>query len=174
MFHQENSLPFHRHSLMILTKAMRKAKNLTAYLVGERVKNLRDKITIRLLRFYLDRGLELPRALQQIPVRTVYLFAEKNYQPESPFHGELALFRATCGEGPDEPYIERYTDPLLGWGARTTGNVRVFDIPGGHSSMLQEPNVRVLATYMESYLDQVLASDLTEPVERLSPMLTEN
>ena len=54
---------------------------------------------MRLFRFYLDRGLRLPRVLEQIPVRTVYLFAEKNYQPESLFHGELVLFRATRGAG---------------------------------------------------------------------------
>ena len=53
------------------------------------------------------------------------------------------LFRATHGTGADEPYIERYADPLLGWGQRTSHDVHVYDIPGGHSSMLQEPNVRV-------------------------------
>jgi thioesterase domain-containing protein len=122
-----------------------------------------------LFRFCVDRGLKVPRALEKIPVRTVYLYAEKNYKPESPYHGELLLFRATCGEGADEPYIKRYSDPLLGWGSRTTGNVRVCDIPGGHSSMLQEPNVHVLATRMQAYLDQVLATEPLKPVGQLSP-----
>ena len=53
-------------------------------------------------------------------MRTVYLFAEKNYQPKGLFDGDLELFRATYGEGHDEPYIERYQDPLLGWGQRDT------------------------------------------------------
>ena len=70
---------------------------------------------MRLFGFYLDRRLRLPRTLQQIPVRTAYLFAEKNYRPESVFNGDLLLFRATCGAGADEPYVERYADPLLGW-----------------------------------------------------------
>jgi FkbH-like protein len=166
-FHREESVQFYRSVLEVTTKALCKAKNLTIYLVGQRLKNLRDEIRMRLFRFYLDRGLQLPRALQQIAVRTVYLFAEKNYQPESPFHGELVLFRATCGEGPDEPYVERYSDPLLGWNRRTSHGVRVCDIPGGHSSMLQEPNVRVLATRMQAYLDRALASESTEPADRL-------
>ena len=68
---------------------------------------------MRLFRFCLDRGLQLPRALQKIPVRTVYLFAEKNYHPASRFQGELVLFRATGGNGPDEPYVERYATPCL-------------------------------------------------------------
>jgi thioesterase domain-containing protein len=84
------------------------------------------------------------------------------------------LFRATRGEGPDEPYVERYADPLLGWGRRTSLGVRVCDIPGGHSSMLQEPNVRVLATRMQAYLDQALASEPTEPGDRLSPILAKH
>jgi thioesterase domain-containing protein len=109
--------------------------------------------------------------VEQIPVRIVYLFAEKNYQPEGLFHGELVLFRATCGDGPDEPYVERYADPLLGWSKRTSRSVRVYDVPGGHSSMLQEPHVRVLATCMQTYLDQVLVSELAEPVEELSSIL---
>jgi thioesterase domain-containing protein len=173
-FHREKSVQFYRSVLVVTTKALRKAKNLTTYLVGQRLKNLRDEIRMRLFRFYLDRGLQLPRALQQISVRTVYLFAEKNYQPESPFHGELVLFRATRGKGPDEPYVERYADPLLGWGQRTSHGVRVCDTPGGHSSMLQEPNVRVLATRMQVYLDQALANEPTEPLDRLSPTLAEH
>jgi FkbH-like protein len=168
VFNQDASARF--RSLFVMSKiALRKAKNLATYLIGQRVKNLRDGITMRLFRFCVDRGLKVPRALEKIPVRTVYLYAEKNYQPESPYHGELLLFRATCGEGADEPYIKRYSDPLLGWGSRTTGNVRVCDIPGGHSSMLQEPNVHVLATRMQAYLDQVLATEPLKPVGQLSP-----
>ena len=168
VFNQDASVRF--RSLLVMSRtALRKAKNLATYLVGQRVKNLREGFTMRLFRFYMDRGLEVPRALEKIPVRTVYLFAEKNYRPEGPYHGELLLFRATCGEGADEPYVERYSDPLLGWGSRTTGNVRVCDIPGGHSSMLQEPNVHVLAARIQAYLDQVLAIEPLEPVGQLSP-----
>ena len=119
--------------LSVLTKAVRKAKNLSIYLAERCLTGLRDEIRMRLFRSYLDRGRQLPRALEQIPVRTVYLFAEKNYRPATRFDGELVLFRATRGEGPDEPYIERYEDPLLGWGRRATRGVRVYDVPGGHS-----------------------------------------
>ena len=103
-----------------------------------------DAIRLRLFRYYLARGFDLPRLLQQISVRSVYLFAEKNYRPSDSFKGELLLFRATRGVGDDEPYVERYADPLLGWGRRATRGVRVYDVPGGHSSMLQEPHVRIL------------------------------
>ena len=144
----------------MLAKATRKAKNLTAYLVGQRVKDLRDEVRMRLFRFHQDRALKLPRALERIPVRTVYLFAEKSYKPDAPFDGELVLFRATSGDGPDEPAVEQYADPLLGWGRRVLRGVRVHDVAGGHSSMLQEPSVRALAAQIQSSIDRGLAEDL--------------
>ena len=173
VFHREEAVEFYRSVFVVATKALRKVKNLAAYLVGQQLKSLRDEIRMRLFRFYLDRGLQLPRPLQQISVRAVYLFAEKNYQPKGPFRGELVLFRATLGTGADEPYVERYADPLLGWGRRTSRDVHVYDVPGGHSSMLQEPNVRVLAARIQAYLDQALASEPAELLFRSSRVLSE-
>jgi thioesterase domain-containing protein len=173
MFHRKEVLGFYRCLFVIATNALRKVKNLTSYLVGEQLKNLRNEIRMRLFCFYLDRGLQLPRPLQQISVRDVYLFAEKHYQPKGTFDGDLVLFRATSGTGADEPYIERYADPLLGWGRRTSHYVHVYDVPGGHSSMLQEPNVCVLATQMQAYLDQALDSEPTKLTCQSSPVLSE-
>jgi thioesterase domain-containing protein len=168
VLHHDGSVRSHRSILMIAKKALRKAKNLTTYLTGQRLKNLRDVTKVRLFRFYLDRGLRLPPALEHIPVRTVYLFAERNYRPDSVFHGNLVLFRATHGVDADEPYIERYADPLLGWGPRTSGSVCVYDVPGGHSSMLQEPHVSTLASYIQLYIDSSSAGRRKEPAEPLT------
>jgi thioesterase domain-containing protein len=154
--HQDRAIRFDRRVSAALTKALGKAKNLSTYLVQHRLKTLRDEIRMRLFRSCLDRGWSVPRVLQQIPVRTVYLYAEKNYQPKDPFNGDLVLFRATHGEGHDEPYIERYEDSLLGWGQRARGRVRAHDIPGGHSSMLQEPHVQILADQLQLSIDEAL------------------
>jgi thioesterase domain-containing protein len=151
--------------LSIMTKALRKAGNLSAYLAGQQVKEVWDEIRLRLLRFYLDRGRAVPRLLEQIPVRTVYLFAERTYQPESKFDGELLLLRATTGEGTDEPYINRYEDPSLGWGRRATHGVRVCDVAGGHSSMLQEPHVQILAEQLQISIDDVFTNRPAAPHE---------
>ena len=83
-------------------------------------------------------------------------------------------FRATHGTGADEPYIERYADPLLGWGRRTSHGVHVYDIPGGHSSMLQEPNVRVLATHLQTCLDLALAAEPTDLLYQSSSTLAKH
>jgi len=159
VFQRDDSIRFNQFVLAALTKALRKAKNVTAYLIRQRFGDLRDEIRLRLLRYYLDRGLHPPRYLEQIPVQTVYLFTAKGYQPDGMFEGELALFRASHGEGIDEPFVMRYNDPLLGWGRRATQGVRVLDVPGGHSSMLQEPNVRELAKQMQLYIDGALTGE---------------
>jgi thioesterase domain-containing protein len=57
----------------------------------------------------------------------------------------VVLVRAGEGKDSDEPAIETVLDPLLGWGERTARPLQVIDAPGGHSSMLQEPNVEVIA-----------------------------
>jgi FkbH-like protein len=165
ILHQDRASRFNHRIVAALTKALGKAKNLSIYLIRRRLEILRDEIRMRLFRFCLDRGWSLPRALKQIPVRTAYLFAEKNYQPKGLFNGNLELFRATYGEGHDEPYIERYQDPLLGWGQRALGRVRAHDIPGGHSSMLQEPHVQVLADQLQSTIDEALVDALVFPHE---------
>jgi hypothetical protein len=84
---------------------------------------------------------------------------------------ELVLFRATRGTGmpSDEPYVERYDDPLFGWGRRATRGVQTIDVPGGHSSMLQEPNVDVLAEQMQIALDRVLARESAAPAAEFAP-----
>ena len=101
-------------------------------------------------------------------MRTAYLYAERAYRPISPFEGELTLFRATSGEGNDEPYVDRYVDPELGWGHRATQGVRVHDVPGGHSSMLQEPNVQVLAEFIQGQINEIMSES---PEASLSPAL---
>lgn len=111
------------------------------------------------MRFYQDQNLPLPQFLQQIPPRTVYQFAQADYQP-SVYQSKLVLFRETEKlemDNPkidDEPSINLTSAPLFGWKKRTTDGVGVWDVPGGHSSMLQEPQVQALATPLNGYLQQ--------------------
>jgi thioesterase domain-containing protein len=151
--------------IAILGKVVKKVVNTGIYTIGERLKWARNRVRMGLFRAHLDRSRPLPKLLRNIPVRTVYLFAEADYRPDGPFIGELALFRATSGVGADEPYIDRYDDPLLGWGRRATHGVRVDDVPGGHSSMLQEPDVQILAEKLQSVIDEALASEPSMPRE---------
>ena len=160
VLHEGDGASVFRRALRIAGKAARKARNLSVYLVQKRVDDLWTKLQVRLFRHHLDRGVEPPYFVQSISVRTAYLFAEKAYRPTGVFDGELVLFRATEGVDNDEPYINRYTDPLFGWASRASGGVRAHDVPGGHSSMLQEPNVEVLANYMQTIIDNAFSNDL--------------
>jgi thioesterase domain-containing protein len=95
-----------------------------------------------------------PRHLRSLGAGEVLFFARRGHKPGVPYPGEVALFRATQGTGviDDAPSIELYEDPLLGWGKRVSGKLAVIEVPGGHSSMLQEPNVQVLALRMSLLL----------------------
>jgi FkbH-like protein len=161
ILHQDKSIRLDRRMRSVIAKALRKARNLSAYLLGDRLRRLQDGIRLRLLRTLLDCGRPLPRALRGIPVRTVYLFAERSFRPDERFDGRLTLFRATSGEGNDEPYVERYSDSVFGWSARSTQGVRVYDVLGGHSSMLQEPFVASLAEQLQASIDEAIAANST-------------
>jgi len=134
------------------------------YETNIRIKRARQKTQFMLLRYYLDRGLKIPQFCRYISVRTVYETARAEYNPAT-FQGKLALWRATENliiDDPaidDTPAIQVTNDPLLGWGQRSTQGVETFDIPGGHSSMLQEPNVQIMAKTMQGCINSALAGE---------------
>ncbi|MCS6812004.1 MAG: HAD-IIIC family phosphatase [Cyanobacteria bacterium] len=149
---QGSKLPHWQRWLFILTKVWQKVTNLVQYEVTSRFKRLQQNLKMRLFRYCLDRNRPIPAWLAPISVRTAYNYAELDYRPLEPFDGELVLLRATEGTGTDEPFSHIYSDPLLGWERRTIKGVKVYDVPGGHASMLQEPNVAVMAEILRNYI----------------------
>jgi len=91
-----------------------------------------------------------------IPYLQLYEHAHREHDPGThPLQGGvIALYRATRGDGTpaDQPYIERYGQPDLGWTPRVAAAIEVVDVPGGHASLLQEPNVQVLAAAINAHL----------------------
>jgi acyl transferase domain-containing protein/thioesterase domain-containing protein/acyl carrier protein len=91
-----------------------------------------------------------------IPYLQLYEHAHREHDPGTrPLQGSVvALYRATRGDGTpaDQPYIERYGEPDLGWTPRVAHPIEVVDVPGGHASLLQEPNVHVLAAAINAHL----------------------
>jgi thioesterase domain-containing protein len=141
-------------------KAARKLRNLLVYESTSRAKKLSDTIRFRLLRGVLDRGRPVPRFVQGLAVQTVLELAVKEYVQSRLLEGTAVLIRATEGEGIDEPAVNVTTDPLLDWGGRIKGELEIFDMPGGHSSMLQERHVDELAKYLSGLMDQALAAQV--------------
>ncbi|HEX2675793.1 MAG TPA: HAD-IIIC family phosphatase [Polyangiales bacterium] len=134
-----------------------KLQNFVVYEARTRFAAQADQRRFQWLRRVLDRDGAVPVWLRNIPVRTVYDFAEREYEPRTQLEGRAVLFRATRGgEGGDEAFMHVYADPLLGWTKRVRHGLQVFDVPGGHSSMLQEPEVAVMAEHFA----ECLASDV--------------
>nr|WP_242033740.1 amino acid adenylation domain-containing protein [Phormidium sp. FACHB-592] len=150
--------------LRILGKASQKIYNVITYEVRSKLRKVQNQTKIKLFRYCLDRNLPIPSFLHNLSVRIVLKFAEREYIPQAPYQGEVFLTLATQKSSSfdgtlidDTPYADMYSDPLLGWGNRSTEGVKVYHSPGGHSSMLQEPNVQVMAENMQSYIDAALA-----------------
>lgn len=139
----------------------KKVWNTVSYEISSRIEHQIEITQLRLFRYCLDRQWTPPLTLSPTCVRKTYLFAEQSYTPTTPFEGEVLLLRSTQGEGIDQPYQEMYVDPRFGWDELVTQGVCMHDIPGGHSSMLQEPHVSVLAERIQSYIDQVVESSHT-------------
>jgi len=136
--------------------ASRKLGNLAMYEMSTRARDLSNRMRFRLLRKVGDRGRPVPWYAGGLPVRSVFLLAVRDYEPVRILVAPVIL-RATDGEGGDEPFVRRYGDPLLGWGGRVKGDLELCDMPGGHSSMLQEPHVALVAKRLTAYMNRVLA-----------------
>lgn len=157
--HDDGASPAER-ALRLLRQSAKKLGNVVGYEVRSRLLKARNQARMRLFRAYLDHGWELPAFLADIPVRVVLRFAEKEYVVPEPYDGEVLLFRATQKSSTfdgtlidDTPYVELFEDRHLGWEGKTTRGFIPFDIPAGHSSMLQEPHVNHIAEAMQRYID---------------------
>ncbi len=65
------------------------------------------------------------------------------------YSGVVTLFRA-ADEAHNADFITR---PDYGWGHHAIGQLEVCDVPGGHLSMLQPPNVQELARQLSAAMD---------------------
>jgi thioesterase domain-containing protein/acyl carrier protein len=71
----------------------------------------------------------------------------QSYVPK-PYPGKMVLFRAM-----ERDEFEVDYDRDLGWGTIATGSLQIFDIPGDHLGILQDPNVQLLAEKLQLCLD---------------------
>ncbi|MCV6638056.1 amino acid adenylation domain-containing protein [Candidatus Albibeggiatoa sp. nov. NOAA] len=74
--------------------------------------------------------------------------------PQVQLKAKLALFRTEMGVYTDKS-AEILQDATWGWQQLAQQPVDVYDVPGDHNTMLQQPHVAVLADYMNDALDKV-------------------
>ena len=135
-----------------------KTQNLIQYETSQQLERIKSTLRPRLFRWYQDKGKTPPEYLQQLSVYDLFMFAYREYKPIRKLQSEMLLIRATQGNGSkaDAPYITQYEDPLLGWNNWTDRPIQTKDVPGGHSTMLNNQNARSLAETIESFIEEKL------------------
>jgi thioesterase domain-containing protein len=81
-------------------------------------------------------------------VRTVtaILSAEERYMPAQNYRGKITFFWAREAK-------RDFEDNRLGWRRVAAGGFDVRVVPGNHTSMREEPNVKVLAQELKCCLE---------------------
>lgn len=144
-----------------LKRLQQKAKDFITYQIQTKVNQFLEELKLILYRLCLDLQFPLPSFLQNIPVERILGFARRTYTVQGMYQGRLTLFRATKADEHlkfDRPRMELTDNPFLGWEKWAIDGVDIHDVPGGHASMIQEPNVRVLAQQLQICLDRIEAA----------------
>src|SRR5690606_3872730 len=152
---QEGVTPL-RHWLAVTPKLASKAKNWLQYTIGSRLERIRNTRKVSELR---SEAAATKSSGSDLPFLQLYEVAHRQHEPNATLsNGEVVLFRATQGNGEpnDVPFQEIYADDLLGWQCHAQPPIRAIDVPGGHSSALQEPNVGELAKHMLTHMRSAL------------------
>ena len=152
---------------------------------GVQLPSLRDRLDVHIdklredgmdhlltfLKWAADRRIKKVGAILRKPLRRVFPYryrietiadtwneAFAAYEP-TPYPGDAMLFRASTGF-----VLGSDVGRLNGWERLIVGNIEVNECPGDHSTMCEQPHVRVLARRLGSYLRrQVSDNKLREP-----------
>jgi aspartate racemase len=129
----------------LLAKLARMPARDRAQYVARRMIKVWRKSGMRLYRYFLPAAIkDVQRACHR---------ASRSYDPPV-WHGKVTLFR------PTEKSLRGVDDETAGWGAWARGGVGVFQVPGGHITMLRQPNVRILAGFLKKCLLQAQQGEL--------------
>lgn len=128
------------------------------YLAGKLERKLRS-VAYRWLQLRLRYRLT-PSAPSQTDqykfVREAYEQIAVAYQPQS-YAGRITLFLATHRSAIDDSVVDPNLvdiDPLLGWGNLAKDGIEVYEVPGNHLSIFQEPQVHLLAQQLKGCLQE--------------------
>ena len=91
----------------------------------------------------------VPDELKSIANLETNIKIKKQHFPQ-PYSGKVTLFRAMGRQAE----VGTEIDPQYGWGELAVGGLDIYDIPGDHLLMLQEPNVQVLAEKIKELIEK--------------------
>jgi thioesterase domain-containing protein/NRPS condensation-like uncharacterized protein/acyl carrier protein len=93
---------------------------------------------------------DLPEIYKNLPIykaiQKSHYQAYKGYTPNYHYQGPLTLFRAI-----ERPTSLRYK-PCLGWSSVAQAEIKIYETPGHHNSMVHEPYVQALAQQIQTSL----------------------
>lgn len=104
-------------------------------------------------RFYLRFFRRSLQDLRLLDIAAANNQARKSYVPQV-YPGRLTLLRAS------HKAVGLEDDFELGWGAMVAGGIETYEIPGSHTDMMTEPQVRLLGEKLQLCLEKIQASDL--------------
>jgi len=128
-----------------LAMLKQKGKRLTEKFKGKIAPPVRDEKSVE-LKDVLDLS-NYPR--DYIKYAQTHWHALTEYKPR-PYPGEITLFRAK------KQSLSSFNHTLC-WDSLVEDRVNVTVIPGTHESMLQEPNVQIIASKLRTLLDHAHA-----------------
>lgn len=122
--------------------------------LGRRARSTRTKIKKRMSQAKYMLELRAGRSSPSGPssVSAANYLARQRYVPK-PYAGRIVLFRA---RGTKEIGIR--DAEKKGWGALASGGVEVWEVPGDHVTLIQEPHVQVLGSQLRECLDRVMST----------------
>ncbi|HKY36606.1 MAG TPA: SDR family NAD(P)-dependent oxidoreductase [Polyangiaceae bacterium] len=106
--------------------------------VARHYEELSIELKIRLLE---SNDLPLPVELREIQMTRSFQSAAARYHARR-YDGRVLLFRAQMLA---DPY--KHVGPMLGW-QNLLPNLEIVEVPGGHDSLVLEPNVQILARHL--------------------------
>lgn len=139
----------------VVTGVTKKTLNALSWFYASRTKRVSTFIRFNMLRRSINAGTAWPSWLKPLTVREIYNSAERQYVPPQ---SDITtyLIRATSGQDDDVAFRELYEAHDFGW-SNYVSNVIVIDTPGGHASMLQEPNVAELSKHLTTLFEKTVS-----------------
>ena len=139
------------HNLLgVLTNPRLKLKDKLSF-TSDMVEQVYQKIKYKLevLTYKNNQKQRLPYNIRRSLVFDAGIDALSNYTPQVHKGGKVILFRAN-----DNPE-HKYHNYQLGWDEFLTDELEIYEVPGDQTTMLFEPNIRILAAQIDSSLHKI-------------------
>jgi thioesterase domain-containing protein len=137
-------------------QASRKIWGFVEHATTSRTRQLSSLLRVELLRRWAAHSMPWPAWVTPPTFRELFDHMEHEYRGEALALPSL-LVRATTGVGGDMASRELLIDPDFEWPKLITNEIQVADVPGGHSTMLREPNVDATAMVVVRAVERALA-----------------